>query len=89
MAPGETRRAQFDVSVDGGATIKEYGLDSEIRYRDVLDNSVISDTIKARVDIVPRSGLVGYSLVIVAAIALGIIGAGYLVYRKRGQKNGG
>ena len=31
LAPGETRNAAFEISVDKTATLKEYALDSEVR----------------------------------------------------------
>ncbi|GAB6285864.1 MAG: hypothetical protein STSR0009_20650 [Methanoregula sp.] len=39
IAPGETKDATFLVSVDQAATLKQYGIDSEIRYRDAFDNT--------------------------------------------------
>ncbi len=83
--PGETKEASFDIAVDGAATEKEYGLDSEIRYRDALDNSVISDPIKIPIDIVRDRGIMSVlgNPIVLAVIALVLIGAGYLVYRKR------
>src|SRR5271157_1876773 len=42
MAPGDIRTASFDVSIDSDATVKEYSLDSEVLYRDVLDNQFTS-----------------------------------------------
>src|SRR5208337_4601053 len=34
MAPGDIRQASYEVALDSGATVKEYGLDSEVMYRD-------------------------------------------------------
>jgi hypothetical protein len=85
LAPGQKAVANFEVAVDKGATIKEYGLDSEIRYRDALSNSLISDTMKVRVDVVPQSGLgviLGNPIVMTIIIAA-LIGTGYAVYRYR------
>ena len=53
MAPGDVREAAFDVSVDAGATVKEYGLDSEVIYRDSLNNQFTSDPMKVNVQVVP------------------------------------
>ncbi|MDD4127197.1 MAG: CARDB domain-containing protein, partial [Methanomicrobium sp.] len=49
IAPGETATGIYEVSVDSEATLKTYGVDTEIRYRDALDNSQISDSMKAHV----------------------------------------
>jgi len=86
LAPGEKALARYEVSVDQGATAKEYGLDSEIRYRDALDNNVLSDTMKVRVRVVQG----GLPLVAIAAIVLVIAaGAGAVYYfRIRRRKQG-
>ena len=85
LAPGETATARFEVNVDGGATLKEYGIDSEIRYRDNLDNSKISDTMKVRVALEKKTGAIFTNPVFIGAVAAVIIGAGYyiFVYRKK------
>lgn len=85
LQPGESATANFVVSVDRSATIKGYGVDSEIRYRDALDNTYISDTMKVRVNVVAPDGLAAilnnpiYLSIIVAII----IGIGYAIYHYR------
>jgi len=86
IAPGEVKEATFEISVDSTATQKEYGLDSEVRYRDALDNSIISDPIKVRIEVVERSNTLLYLLI--AIIALGIIAGGYYYYQRRQKGNG-
>ena len=85
LAPGETATGRFEVSIDAGATLKEYGIDSEIRYRDDLDNSKISDTMKVRVALEKKQGAFFTDPVFLVVIAAVIIGAGYyiFVYRKK------
>ncbi|MCX6685058.1 MAG: S-layer protein [Methanoregula sp.] len=85
MKPGESVTASYEVSVNRDATIKEYGLDSEIRYRDALDNTYISDTMKVRVNIVERSGIAAIlsNPVILSVIVAAIIGIVYIVYKLR------
>ena len=76
------------MSVDRSATLKEYGLDSEIRYRDELDNTYISDTMKVKVNVTAPAGMTAvlsnpiYLSIIVAII----IGAIYLIYHFRKKK---
>jgi hypothetical protein len=88
LQPGESKTVSFVVSVDRTATIKEYGLDSEIRYRDALDNTYISDTMKVNVNVTSPTGITTilsnpiYLSIVIAAV-IGII---YLVYRYR-KKN--
>jgi len=85
LAPGERAVARYELKVDSEALLKEYGLDSEIRYRDALDNSVISDTMKVRVKVV-SPGL--SSLVIAGIVALVIIAVGAAYYIRKNRKNG-
>ncbi len=85
LKPGESRTVSFIMSLDRSATIKEYGLDSEIRYRDELDNTYISDTMKVKINVIAPAGATAilsnpiYLSIIVALI----IGAVYLVYHYR------
>lgn len=88
LAPGETATAYYHVSVSDDATIKEYGLDTEIRYKDSLKNSVISDPMKAEVTVQERSGL-GTMLtnpIALTVLLFIILGAGYYLYQQRKQK---
>ncbi len=82
LAPGEKKEADFEVSVDSSATKKEYGLDTEVRFRDALDNSVISDPVKLRVSVASDPG--AWVVPAVAAIVLIVLaGVGYSLYRKK------
>jgi len=85
MAPGDIREASFDVSVDAGATAKEYGLDSEVIYRDSLNNQFTSDPMKVNVQVVPAKSIADlFSLPVIIAIILVVLAAaGYLIYSKR------
>jgi hypothetical protein len=83
LKPGESRNVSFVVSVDRTATIKEYGLDTEIRYRDALDNTYISDTMKVRVDVTAPAGMTTILLnpIYLSIIGAAVIGAVYLIFR--------
>jgi hypothetical protein len=82
LAPGDSGDASFEISLDKSATIKEYALDSEIRYRDALDNSLISDPMKVRIAVEKENSLLGNPFVL-AVIAVVVILIGYLIYRQR------
>jgi len=87
LLPGEEIIARYSVSVDRGATVKTYGLDTEIRYRDALDNTMISDTLKAEVVLQERQPVTAHllnPLALVMLLAI-LIGAGYYIFRS--QKN--
>jgi hypothetical protein len=85
LAPGQAKTVSFVLSVDRAATIKEYGLDSEIRYKDALDNTYISDTMKVPIRVSLPSGITAvisnpvYLVIILAAV----IGAAYLAFTWR------
>jgi hypothetical protein len=88
LGPGESKAVSFVISVDRTATIKEYGLDSEIRYRDALENTYISDPMKVKINVTSPTGLTMilsnpiYLSILVAAI----IGIVYLVFHYRRKK---
>ncbi|MFA6333591.1 MAG: S-layer protein, partial [Methanoregula sp.] len=87
LAPGETKEASFLVTAESTATVKNYGIDSEIRYRDALDNSVISDSMKLDVTVVPATSMTSVltdNPALLAALAVLIIAiGGYLLYRRK------
>jgi hypothetical protein len=84
LKPGEKGTARYEVSVNSAAIPKEYALDSEVRYRDTLDNSLVSDTLRVRVTVPAGSG--PENLLTNPFIPLGIaalLGAGYYVLAVR------
>jgi hypothetical protein len=87
IPPGGNVTAQYAITAASGAAPGTYALDTEVRYRDALDNSQISDTFKAPVTVVTQPTTEG-RLQLPAAltiIVLILIGAGYyvLVMRKK------
>ena len=87
MSPGATAVALFQISVDDTAAVKEYYLDTEIRYRDSLDNSQVSDSFSVPVEVMQKPASTGLMTILagIGLIALIGAGAGYyvLVVRKR------
>jgi hypothetical protein len=88
IKPGEQATARYALTVDDAATPTTYHLDTEVRYRDALDNSQISDSFTADVQVIPRpaSDSVVRILPIIVVVAVVVIGAGYYVLVKR-KKN--
>lgn len=89
VAPGEIKEAAFLISVDKAATLKNYGIDSEIRYNDAFDNQIISDPIKLSLAVTEDTGIVAGLMknpLLLAVIAVVIIGAGYAIYRKKANR---
>lgn len=85
LKPGESRSVSFIISVDRQATLKEYGLDSEIRYRDAFENTYISDPMKVNITLTPTTGLTTILsnpiyLSIIAALIIGVV---YIVFHFR------
>jgi hypothetical protein len=85
LPQGATGLVRFEVTLDSSATVKTYGLDSVIRYRDALDNTQISDTIKVPVTVIASPGLLGSygALILIIVVIVVIIGAGYYLRRRR------
>jgi hypothetical protein len=86
LSPGMEKTAYFDITADPGATVKEYGLDSEIMYRDALNNDQVSDRVKLAVDVTPTSlakkvSSNPYALVIIVIIVVAI--AYFGVFRRK------
>ncbi|HUH78912.1 MAG TPA: S-layer protein [Methanoregula sp.] len=80
MAPGDIRRAAFDISVANGATAKAYGVDSVVIYQDSLDNQVTSDHVNVNVQIIPAPGIV--SLIVIPVIIVIALAAVALIARR-------
>ncbi len=57
IAPGQTVVAPFQLSVASDATLKEYGMDSEIRYTDAIDDAFVSQPISVLVDVQNPTGI--------------------------------
>jgi hypothetical protein len=87
LKPGQTATARYQMSADDTAAVKDYTLDTEVRYRDALDISHGSDIIHVPVQVQPKPASAGImqALPIFVVIALICIGAGYyfLVMRKK------
>jgi hypothetical protein len=86
MKPSESATALFDIRVDSAAVPEEYALDSEVRYRDELGNSQISDTIRVPVQVGAGSGNPYAQPLALLLIIIGITGAGYYVLGMQKKK---
>lgn len=85
LKPGETGVGRFEISTASDATVKTYGLDSEVKYRDALDDTHVTDTIKVPITVTPSEGiasLLGNPIGLGLILAI-ILGCGYFVYSKR------
>lgn len=89
LQPGKTAVASYEVSLDRSATIKQYALDSEIRYRDALNNTYLSDTMKVTITVNSPSGITAVvsNPVYLALIVAGVIGLAYGVFHFKKKRN--
>ncbi|NMB79246.1 MAG: S-layer protein [Methanomicrobiales archaeon] len=83
IRPGESAVALYTIRVADPAEAKPYSLDTEVRYRDALQNSQVSDTIKVTLQVTPAAsgGLAGLLPFIVLIAA--VLGAGYYLLSRR------
>ncbi len=86
LAPGETKTARFTLKADGSATIKDYSLDAEVRYRDALGTSVVSDSITVPVTVEPSTGISPIILGLVGVVAIAG-GYAFMIRRKKQASN--
>ena len=85
LKPGESGVARFGLTVNSAADTKIYGLDSEVKYRDALDDSHVSDTIKVPVTVVSNQGIGAFTSnpVVIGIILVIILGGGYYLFEAR------
>jgi hypothetical protein len=86
LKPGDVATASYRINADSGAKAQDYALDTEVRFRDALDTSQISDTFKVTISVAPSSQPTGLSAFLpILLLGALVIGAGYylLVMRKK------
>jgi hypothetical protein len=87
LAPGDRAVANFEISVDKEATVKDYAINTEIRFRDPIGDNRISDPIRVTIAVREHPGLsrILYNPVIMSVILAVVIGVVYYlhIYRKR------
>lgn len=87
IAPGQTVTARYTISADSKAAPAIYNLNSNVQYRDSMDNSLTSDTISVPVEVVQSApGGLQPVLAILSLIALVLIGAGYYLVAMRRKR---
>ena len=88
LAPGQTAIATYQISVSSDATIKEYGLDSEIRYNNAIGDTYVSDPMKITISVQYLTGIESIIsnpvyISLIAAVIIGIIYAIIHLRKKR------
>ena len=85
---GGKATAQYAISVASGATPGTYPLDTEVRYRDELDNSLVSDTFTADVQVnsQPATSALIQMLEVIVAVVVILCAIGYYVFIVRKKK---
>jgi len=92
LKPGESATAVFVLDTDSSATIKPYGIDTEIRFKDSTDKSMISESMTAMVTIAPMipgvEKLKPYTLPIVLILLLALLAVGVRYYIRNFMSGG-
>ncbi len=92
LEPGGSATAVFVLNTDSGATIKPYGIDTEIRFKDSGGKSMISESMTARVTISPLipgvEKLKPYTLPIVLIMLLALLAVGIRYYIRNFMSGG-
>ena len=89
VAPKDSKIAHFNMIIDSAATLKDYALDSEVLYRDALDNDQVTNRIKVPIQVASPSGIgaILTSPFGLVAIALGIIAVLYVVKTRQKRRS--
>jgi len=70
IEPGESRTASFDISADSESVVKNYSIDSEIKYINDDGDTEISDNIKVNAPLEKAESSVSVTYIVIIAIAL-------------------
>lgn len=68
--PGESQTASFDISADSGSVVKNYSIDSEIKYTNDKRETELSDNIKVNVPMEKTESSISMTTIIIIAMAL-------------------
>ncbi|PWR72573.1 COG1361 S-layer family protein [Methanospirillum lacunae] len=85
LHPGDVGHARFEITSSDNAVEKKYALDSEIRYRDALNKTHISDTIKVPITVAQTDifAVLASNAYILSLIVVGILGCGYFLFFRK------
>jgi hypothetical protein len=81
MAAGELKVARFQIAADDDATVKPYGIDVEVKYRDGNGDIYTSDVMKAYLDMASRKALPLQTALLIAVLVVGGGAAGIFGWR--------
>ena len=92
FGPGESATAVFVLDTDSGATMKPYGINTEIRFKDSTDKSRISESMTAMITIAPlipgSKKMKPYILPIVLILLLALLAVGVRYYIRNFMSGG-
>ncbi|AKB73319.1 hypothetical protein MSLAZ_0058 [Methanosarcina lacustris Z-7289] len=87
MGPGEEKTARFEIAADRGAVVKNYGINSEIKYVGEDGETSFSEKMKVNVPLEAtetKFSITGIAIILIILIALYQIGN---THRKRNKNN--
>ncbi|WP_440953714.1 COG1361 S-layer family protein [Methanococcoides sp. FTZ1] len=87
IAPGESKTASFDLAAEITAVEKDYGIDSEIKYRDEDGDLQFSDNIIVEVPLRSRDAGISITMLALAGIILVAAYMGYNTIRRKDNNN--
>lgn len=73
IGPGESKTATFNISAESDAVVKNYGIDSELRYIDKDGETSFSENLKVGAPLEPaekKASVLGISLILIILIAI-------------------
>lgn len=73
IGPGESQTATFKISAESGAVVKNYGIDSEIRYTDDDGKTRFSENMKVHMPIEKSESKVSTTMIVGILLALVVI----------------
>jgi len=88
IAPGETVTAEYTLSLDNTAIIKPYGLNTEIKYYDELDNLCLSDELKVGITAEDSFNIITAitNPVVISILMALVLFAIYYIFRKENRE---
>jgi hypothetical protein len=76
LAPGQSAVVKFQIKAESDATPKVYGLNLEVKYKDPEGEWVISEPVKATIEVVqpqiPKTALAILLIIVLVGIAIAI-----------------
>ena len=85
LAPDETAEVTFQLGVAGGALEKTYPLKLDFQFDTMEDDTKVSNTYRVPIEVTqPAESGLGITTLLPAILVVGVLGAGVVLWRRRG-----